>query len=194
MQKRQMKTLNPLSLSSVSTCHECPMLGQDHVPSEGNPLADVMIIGQSPGENEVKKHKPFCGPSGELVDFMLDEAELQRSEVYIANALKCHPPGNRKAMDGELDICKSIWLSKEIKSVDPRIILLLGKDAFEAVIPERRWSEWDKIRGSNNDYVVMESKKRNYLISYHPSYYLRRGEGLQFVLLGRTIRELLNNE
>ena len=178
--------MNPCLYKDVSQCKACALLGENHVPSEGNPYAELMIIGQSPGVNEVAKKKPFCGPSGELLDMMLEEAELDRSNVYIANALKCHPPGNRKANEPELVTCKSLWLSKEIKSVDPKVILLLGKDAFESVIPGKLLSKWGHLN-------TIKSNKRVYLSSYHPSYFLRRGDLEGFIVkVGRTVREVLD--
>ena len=181
------KNLNPLDYDSVSTCTECPMLGMDHVPSEGDPMADIMIIGQSPGDNEVKNRRPFCGPSGDILDIILDEAELPRSQVYIANALKCHPPGNRPATSEELVICTTIWLKKEIKTVDPRIVLILGKDAFMATMPRSKYGEWGHL-------VKIKSKSRLYLISYHPSFFIRRSDLEGPIEVGKVLRELMNDE
>ena len=129
--------------------------------------------------------EPFVGPSGEFIDYMLDEIDLDRQSVYITNALKCHPPGNRKAMPGELGNCWREWLFSEITVVNPVVILLLGNDAHMAVLPpEKKFSH----------LVENKSKKRVYLTSYHPSWFLRRGDLEGFIAVGHKIRELLDRE
>lgn len=159
------ETANPLSLLEVSRCKLCANLGQDHVPSDGNPYADLMIIGQSPGEQEVLDGKPFTGPAGSLVTYMLDECGLSREEVYIANVLKCRPPGNRPAQQEEMTMCWQTWLHAEIMMVKPKLILLLGKDAHQAVLP----------RDLKFGHLVRNKSKRfHYLTSYHPAYFLRQ--------------------
>lgn len=171
---------NPLSLKSVSQCKVCPLLSRDHVPSTGSPNAAVMFIGQSPGKQEVEQHQPFVGPAGEWLDFLLDEAELSREEVYIANVLKCRPPGNRRARPEEAGNCWREWLYQEIRLVDPKIVVCLGKDAHTQVMPK-------DIPFEHN--VVTEGKKRVFITSYHPAYYLRRPEEMDFFLeVGQTIR------
>lgn len=165
-------SLNPLSIEDVQTCKQCVTLGQEHVPSEGSPSADVMIIGQSPGETEVEAGKPFCGPSGELLDFMLDVAELSRSEVYIANALKCRPPGNRPGQVAELQHCWMRWLRWELRAVDPQIVVVVGRDAHSVLLGKRAPFKHGEI---------VRSKKRAYLMTWHPAYCLRTHRIEQFV-------------
>jgi len=174
--------MKSLDLEVVSKCRLCPMLGKDHVPSYGSPTAEVMLIGQSPGQQEVEQGEPFVGPSGELIDYMLDEAGLTRADIYIANALKCHPPGNRAGMDDELDNCMKRWLTKEIRIIDPSLVVLLGKDAWKSVTKERF-----EFKHGN----LHRTKKRAYLTVYHPAYFLRRGDMDTFIAIGRTIREVL---
>lgn len=182
----QVTSKNPLLLSSVQQCKVCPMLGEDHVPSFGSPHADLMIIGQSPGVKEVEKREAFVGPSGDLLQYMLDEAGLTKQEVYIANVLKCHPAGNRPADPAEIKCCKEIWLNNEIKAVDPRIILLLGKDAWRAILP--------RGRVDFSHMAECKSKKRQYLISYHPGYFLRQSKWEGFYqTVGRRVAELMEN-
>jgi DNA polymerase len=164
------------------------MLGEDHCPSEGNPLADVMIVGLQPKEMDVDKESPLNGPSGEVLEFMLQEAGLERSEVYVANVLKCMPPGKRKAMEGELDICQGIWLKREIKAVDPQVILILGKDAFMALLPESKHDKWGHL-------ATIKSKKRTYLATFHPSWFLKRNKFEDFVVqVGQALIPLLEDD
>ena len=171
-----------MRIEDVRKCRACPNLGEDHVPSDGNPDSDLMIIGQSPGAAEVKKGKPFVGPCGELLTFMLDEAELTRSDIYIANALKCRPPGNRPAIGGELANCWRYWLYEEIRAVSPLLVLVLGGDAHKALIPSRR---------GFGHLVVNKNKMATFLSSYHPGYFIRRGDIEGFTAVGARVKELL---
>ena len=101
---------NPLDIDSVIQCHECPTLGEDQVPSEGDPNADIMIIGRDPGATEVELRRPFVGPCGEIVNYVLDEAGLDRTDIYITNAVKCHTPSNRGPHTEEIRMCARQWL------------------------------------------------------------------------------------
>lgn len=173
---------NPLELSDVALCHACPTLGDDHVPSVGRANCKLMIVGQSPGAKEVEERQPFVGPCGEMLDYMLDEACLTRDDVYIANALKCRPPGNRPGLESELVTCFKTWLRYEIKVVEAPLVLLLGRDAALTVLP-----------GSSEfkHGLIYQGKTKKFLVSYHPAYFLRRGEEEAFVKVGETIRKIL---
>lgn len=175
---------NPLDPVSVSECHACSLLGKDHCPSVGPPKARVMFIGQSPGEVEVMEQVPFVGPAGEFLDFLLDEAELVREEVYIANVLKCRPPENRASRPEERANCWRLWLFHEIASVDPELVVCLGKDAHQQVMPRT-------VKFEHN--VITRGRKRNFLTSYHPAYFLynKQIEISVFLEVGQTIKQLL---
>lgn len=175
-------TRNPLELADVVQCHACPTLGDNHVPSVGRVNCRLMIVGQSPGAKEVEERQPFVGPCGEMLDYMLDEACLTRDDVYIANALKCRPPGNRPGTAEELSTCFKTWLRYEIKLVEAPLVLLLGKDAATTVLPDG----FEFKHGA-----LYQGKTKRFLVSYHPSYFLRRGEEEEFVKIGETIRKLL---
>jgi len=176
---------SPRIYDDLKECKVCPMLGQDHVPSQGPIPAEVMVVGQSPGNTEVELLRPFVGPSGELLELMLEEAGLCREEVYITNILKCHPPGNRPAFANEAKNCYQIWLKREIKVVDPRLVILLGKDAHTFIIKSR--NEFGHER-------VTPSKKRTYITLYHPSYFLRRGNPFDFIKSGKVVASLLEEQ
>ena len=161
------------------------MLGRDHVPSFGNIRAEVMIIGQSPGKKEVERCEPFVGHSGALLDMMLENAELDREEVYIANVLKCHPPDNRPGSDKEIYNCYNTWLKHEIAKLNPKLLILLGRDAFKALsIPNKFWKHGQSFK----------SQKRRYLVSYHPAYFLRQNDLESFVQVGAKVRQILEYE
>ena len=164
--------MKSLSFRHLAKCNKCPELGKEHVPACGNPVADIMLIGQSPGETEVYEKQPFVGPSGELVDYLLDYAELDRMDVYITNILKCRPPGNRPGQPDELACCMKTWMAKELKYVNPAIVVLIGKDA------------WQTVTGGRIPFkhgTSHKGKKRQFLTLYHPAYFLRRGDLQTFV-------------
>lgn len=180
--------MNPLDYEEVSKCKLCPELGKNHCPSAGNTNADLVIVGHSPGDQEVIEKTPFCGPSGDLVNYMLIEAGIVREEVYIANTIKCQPP--KYASRGGPNTLKASWVSNcwkrflmhELIAVNPKLILLLGKQAHMAVLPARK--EWGHL-------VVNRSRKRVFLSSYHPSYFLRTGGIETFVKVGNVVAKLL---
>lgn len=180
----QPKVQNPLDIRSVRLCRKCVTLGTKHVPSSGNPQAEIMIIGQSPGKTEVELGRPFTGSCGDLLDYMLDQAKVDRDDIYIANALKCRPPGNRQGNPSELNHCFQTWLLPEINVVNPRIIVLLGKDAHTIVLPPKFPFKHD---------AVTRGQRRVYLTSYHPGYFIRNKSRMEeFISVGNTLRELLD--
>lgn len=132
----------------------------------GNPFAELMLIGEGPGEDEDRQGLPFVGKSGQLLDKILAAAGFSRQEnVYIANIVKCRPPGNREPRPEERAACLP-YLMRQIEMIRPRIIILLGATALKGLIdPEGKitqvrgkWIEW-------NDILVMPT--------YHPSALLR---------------------
>src|SRR5688572_15918324 len=94
----------------------------------GNPNADLMFIGEAPGANEDKQGLPFVGAAGQLLTTLLGTIGLSRDDVYIANVLKCRPPGNRDPLPDEIDACKP-WLKEQIDLIDPLVICTLGNFA-----------------------------------------------------------------
>lgn len=144
-----------------------------------------MIIGQSPGKTEVEQGHPFAGPSGELLNLMLDQAELDRQEVYIANTLKCRPPGNRAGLPGELSNCWQMWLRKEIRLVNPKIVIVVGRDAYTTVIKDKG--------GFKHENKIVSKKGRIFLVSYHPAYFLRRGDPAPFISFGSFVRQEIDS-
>jgi uracil-DNA glycosylase len=94
----------------------------------GNPDADLMFVGEAPGFHEDQQGIPFVGQAGKLLDRLLDGIGLKRAEVYIANTLKCRPPGNRDPMPDEKHECEP-WLFKQIELIRPKVIATLGNHA-----------------------------------------------------------------
>lgn len=131
----------------------------------GNRNADVMLIGEGPGEQEDLKGEPFVGPAGKLLDDMLSIIDLDREKCYIANIVKCRPPRNRDPLDAEQTTCIG-YLRHQIELINPRIIVCLGRVAAKVMIdPDYRITSehgiWLQRRG-----VWMTAL-------YHPSALLR---------------------
>ena len=131
----------------------------------GNPNADIMFIGEGPGEQEDLKGEPFVGPAGKLLDDMLSIIDLDRTNVYIANIVKCRPPGNRDPQPEEQQACVE-YLYRQMALVKPKIIVCLGRIAATRLIrPDfritREHGTWTEANG-----VLFTAV-------YHPSALLR---------------------
>lgn len=111
-------------------CKKCALWETRHnvVFGVGNPEAEVMFIGEGPGEQEDLKGEPFVGRAGKLLDDMLEIIYLDRSRIYIANMVKCRPPGNRDPLNTEQEACSG-WLQQQIEIINPKIIVCLGRIA-----------------------------------------------------------------
>jgi DNA polymerase len=93
-----------------------------------------MLVGEAPGQNEDLQGEPFVGAAGKLLDELLEGIGLSRSEVYIANVLKCRPPGNRDPRPDEIDSCKG-FLREQIRMISPRVVVTLGNFATKLLVP-----------------------------------------------------------
>lgn len=119
----------------IGDCHRCA-LGDTRtclVFGVGDPHARLMFVGEAPGKNEDLKGDPFVGAAGKLLDELLAGIGLTRPEVYIANVLKCRPPGNRDPLAPEIDTCTP-FLARQIELVDPDVIATLGNFASRFVL------------------------------------------------------------
>ena len=148
-------------------CRGCSLAGTRHnlVFGVGNAQAEVMLIGEGPGEQEDLQGVPFVGPAGKLLDDMLEMIDLDRQKVYIANIVKCRPPRNRDPLNVEQEACRP-WLDRQIALVNPKIIVCLGRIAAMALIREdfritREHGQWFDRDG------------RRIMATYHPSALLR---------------------
>jgi DNA polymerase len=122
----------------VGECGQCCLAPtrSNIVFGVGNPHASVMLIGEAPGRNEDLKGEPFVGAAGKLLDELLAHAGLCRDDVYIANVLKCRPPGNRDPEPAEIDACAP-FLREQIRLVDPQVLVTLGNFATRFVLKTR---------------------------------------------------------
>lgn len=148
-------------------CTRCPLgaTRTNLVFGVGNEHADVMFIGEGPGEKEDLSGEPFVGPAGHLLDDMLKLIGFDRSEVYIANIVKCRPPQNRDPASDEREACLP-WLMRQIELIDPKIIVCLGRiSAMTLIDPDFKITKehglWFDING------------RRMIATLHPSALLR---------------------
>jgi uracil-DNA glycosylase family 4 len=115
----------------AQTCAKCPQLASTRtkvVFGAGNADADLMFVGEAPGANEDKQGLPFVGQAGKLLETLLGEIGLARSEVWICNVLKCRPPGNRDPLPGEIEACQE-YLFRQLDLIEPRVVCTLGNFA-----------------------------------------------------------------
>jgi len=112
-------------------CAKCPQLAATRttvVFGAGNADADLMFVGEAPGAHEDKQGLPFVGQAGRLLDTLLEEVGLARADVFVANCLKCRPPGNRDPLPGEVDACQD-YLFRQLELIQPRVVCTLGNFA-----------------------------------------------------------------
>lgn len=131
----------------------------------GNLQADLMIVGEGPGQNEDETGLPFVGKAGQLLDKILASVSLTEEDVFICNIVKCRPPGNRTPTQEEMDACRP-YILEQIRMVDPKIILLSGASAVRGLTGDKRGIT--KIRGE-----WIEWNDRLCLPVFHPAYLLR---------------------
>ncbi len=120
----------------IVTCQKC-ILAQSRthaVPGEGPADADIMFIGEAPGFHEDQQGRPFVGAAGRFLEELLASIGMRREEVFIANVIKCRPPGNRDPMSDEIEACKP-YLEQQIELLQPRMVITLGRFSMEMFFP-----------------------------------------------------------
>lgn len=148
-------------------CRECALYQtrKNVVFGTGNPQAEIMLVGEGPGANEDEQGIPFVGRAGQLLDDMLAIIGLDRTTVYIANIVKCRPPGNRDPMNVEQDACIG-YLRRQIALVRPKIMVSLGRIAAMRLIDA-------KLRITKDHGVWYDVDGMRMMALYHPSALLR---------------------
>lgn len=119
----------------AEACRKCPLWeGRTQVVfGVGNPQARVLIIGEAPGKNEDLQGEPFVGAAGKYLNELLSYAGLEREDIYIANVLKCRPPGNRDPLPEEIETCTP-YLREQTRSIDPDFIVTLGNFSTKFIL------------------------------------------------------------
>jgi len=135
----------------------------------GNENADLMFVGEAPGADEDRSGEAFVGRAGQLLTKIIEAMELTRDEVYIANVIKCRPPGNRNPSSFEIETCEP-FLQKQIELIKPKVICALG--AFAAQTLLRTNQRISMLRGRFHDYHGVKV-----MPTYHPAYLLRNPHG-----------------
>lgn len=153
--------------SEIEKCKRCNLCNtrMNVVIGRGNEKAPLMIVGEGPGEQEDKYGVPFVGPAGKLLDLLLDALPLSKEDYYIANVVKCRPPGNRVPLDEEAELCLD-FLRKQVLLVKPKIIVCLGSTAAKYII--EREAKITQIRGQ-----WVEKKGYHIMPTFHPAALLR---------------------
>jgi len=131
-------TLQELN-ASLHDCQRCKLAKSGRtkvVFGVGNPNASIMFVGEAPGFNEDQQGEPFVGAAGKLLDKLLESAGLSRSQVYIANVIKCRPPNNRDPEQDEVDTCKP-FLLQQIELINPKLVCTLGNWATQTILEKK---------------------------------------------------------
>jgi uracil-DNA glycosylase len=152
----------------LGDCTRCKLhtLGRTQIVfGVGNPSADLMFVGEAPGADEDEQGMPFVGRAGQLLTKMIEGMGFKRDEVYIANVLKCRPPGNRNPEPDEIATCEP-FLFRQIASIEPKVVIALG--AFAARTLLKTQDPISKLRGR-----VFEYRGAKLIPTFHPSFLLR---------------------
>lgn len=155
------RTLSAIA-QAVRACQGCVLntCRTNTVPGEGNPAAQIMIVGEAPGRQEDEAGQPFVGMAGKFLDKLLVTAGLDRQSVFITNVVKCRPPSNRKPEREEVEACAP-FLKRQIEAIDPKLIICLGGTAAFALLGIKSLA---KEHGK-----LIERDGRSYFVAYHPA-------------------------
>ena len=156
--------------TAVGQCTACDLAAgrTQTVFGVGNPEARLMFVGEAPGREEDLRGEPFVGLAGKLLYRMLAAMDLDRSQVYIMNVVKCRPPQNRNPESAEIEAC-SRWFDAQWQAISPSVVCLLGKVAAGAVLDSQ--APMAAMRGR-----WFESRGAKLRVTYHPAYLLRSPE------------------
>jgi len=161
--------------ADIGDCRRCPLCGErkNIVFGEGNPKAKLMFVGEGPGADEDAQGRPFVGRAGQLLDRMITAMKLSREDVYIANIVKCRPPGNRAPKPLESDTCIQ-FLERQIRALKPEIICALGTVSAQCLLGTDKPISVMRGRFHDRDGIRL-------MPTYHPAYLLRNPEAKKMV-------------
>jgi uracil-DNA glycosylase family 4 len=151
----------------VAGCTKCALAGgrTQVVFGSGDPNSDLMFVGEAPGFHEDKQGVPFVGAAGKLLDQLLGGIGLTRADVYVANVLKCRPPGNRDPLPDEIQACEShLW--RQIELIEPRVVATLGN--FATKLLSGRPTGITRVHGQEQEVTLGGRRVLLYPI-YHPA-------------------------
>jgi uracil-DNA glycosylase family 4 len=162
------ESLDDITTDIGAACARCKLctLGRSQIVfGVGNPRARLMFVGEAPGEEEDKRGEPFVGRAGQLLTKIIEAIGLSRDQVYIANVIKCRPPGNRNPEPDEVAACEP-FLFRQIDVIQPKVIVPLGKFAAQCLL--KTVDPITKLRGRQFDY-----RGTTLIPTFHPAYLLR---------------------
>jgi uracil-DNA glycosylase family 4 len=140
----------------VAVCEKCTLFHsrKKAVPGEGPADSEIMFIGEGPGFYENEQGRPFVGAAGKFLDELLAQAGLKRADVWITNIVKCRPPGNRDPLPEEVSTCNQ-YLERQMKAIDPSIIITLGRHSMGKFMPGAKISSvHGQMRKVGDRYVI----------------------------------------
>lgn len=154
--------------TEVAVCTKCTLhhSRKNAVPGEGPANASIMFIGEGPGFHENEQGRPFVGASGKFLEELLAKIGMKRSDVFIANVVKCRPPGNRDPLPDELQACGD-YLERQIQAINPQVIVTLGRFSMARFLPNAKISE---VHGRS-----YQLGGRLIVPMFHPAAALRQG-------------------
>jgi uracil-DNA glycosylase family 4 len=173
----------------LGDCRRCDLnrTRKNLVFGEGSPEAELVFVGEAPGENEDIQGKPFVGRAGQLLTRIIEAMGLKRSDVYICNILKCRPPENRNPRPEEIQICEP-FLIQQLQAIRPKVICAMGTFAAKTLLNTEM--PISKLRGSFHTYQGI-----GLMPTYHPAYLLRNPAGKKQVWSDmQMIMELLGKK
>ena len=162
-------------IEKVSNC-ELKNNAKNLVFSDGDKNSPIMIVGEGPGQKEDELSKPFVGDAGNLLNKMFDAIDIPRKNLYITNVVNYRPPKNRKPKESEI-IKYSVFLKEHIFIVNPKILVLMGSTAMEALL--KLDLKISRVRGKWNN-VIIKNKNFKTLVTFHPAYLLRQPDKKKF--------------
>ena len=176
--------------ADLGDCTRCKLhtLGRRQIVfGVGNPEADLMFVGEAPGADEDVQGEPFVGRAGQLLTKIIEAIGLTREDVYIANVIKCRPPGNRNPEPDEVAQCEP-FLFKQIEIIKPKVIVALGKFAAQTLL--RTLDPISRLRGRVFDY-----RGAKLIPTFHPAYLLRNPSSKREVWEDmKVVRSLLQSD
>ena len=152
---------------SICNCQKCPLCNTrtNFVFGVGNPHAEIVFVGEAPGEQEDLIGEPFVGRAGKLLDKILEAIDLTREDIYICNVLKCRPPRNRDPLPDEVDLCEP-YLKTQLSMINPKLIVALGRVSACTILKTKE--PLKNLRGRIFQYEGIDL-----LVTYHPAALLR---------------------
>jgi len=160
----------------IKACKKCPLHANrvNAVPGEGGYRCGIILIGEAPGANEDLQGRPFVGAAGKLLDELMGGVGVSRGMIYITNVVKCRPPGNRQPTDEEVEICTSLYLNRQIATINPKLIVCLGNISSKYIFNKYglKFKSMSEAHGRIHRIISLHGEIK-IIATYHPAAILR---------------------